>query len=59
VAIVFVGPSADTGRAAKAAQLLAAELELAPSGFVIARKAGPTPDRFPRKPGIARKRPLA
>lgn len=59
VAIVFVGPAADTSRAAAAAQLLAAELEPAPSGFVIARKAGPTPDRFPRKPGIARKRPLA
>jgi 16S rRNA (guanine527-N7)-methyltransferase len=24
----------------------------------VLRKVGPTPDRFPRRPGVARKRPL-
>jgi 16S rRNA (guanine527-N7)-methyltransferase len=59
VAIVFVGPSAETAGAVKAMRLLAAEAEPAPPGFLVARKTGPTPDRFPRRPGIARKRPLA
>jgi 16S rRNA (guanine527-N7)-methyltransferase len=29
-----------------------------PATLVVARKIAPTPDRFPRRPGIARKRPL-
>jgi 16S rRNA (guanine527-N7)-methyltransferase len=29
-----------------------------PATLVIARKVAPTPDRFPRRPGMARKRPL-
>lgn len=29
-----------------------------PAGLVVARKVAPTPGRFPRRPGIARKRPL-
>jgi hypothetical protein len=44
---------------AQAAQQIAGEVEAAPPGFVLMRKTGPTPDRFPRRPGIARKRPLA
>jgi 16S rRNA (guanine527-N7)-methyltransferase len=58
-AILFVGPSADKSSMAKAAPQLAAELEEAPPGFFVVRKTGSTPDRFPRRPGIARKRPLA
>jgi 16S rRNA (guanine527-N7)-methyltransferase len=58
-AILFVGPSADKGSVAKAAGLLAAALEETPPGFMVIRKVGPTPERFPRRPGVARKRPLA
>ena len=58
-AIVFVGPSIDEAAATKAAALLAAEPEDAPAGFLVLRKTGPTPERFPRRPGVARKRPLA
>jgi len=58
-AVLFVGPSADADAVAEAARELAGELEDSPSGFLLLRKTGPTPDRFPRRPGVARKRPLA
>jgi 16S rRNA (guanine527-N7)-methyltransferase len=58
-AVLFVGPSADLEAVARAAAELAAEVEESPTGFVLLRKTGPTPDRFPRRPGVAKKRPLA
>ena len=58
-AILFVGPSADAAAVAKAAGHLAAELSDSPPGFLVLRKLGPTPAGFPRRPGVARKRPLA
>ena len=58
-AVLFVGPSADLDAVAIAARELAAEIEESPSGFVLLRKTGPTPERFPRRPGVAKKRPLA
>jgi 16S rRNA (guanine527-N7)-methyltransferase len=57
--ILFVGPSADQSAVAKGAKLVAGELEQSPPGFIVLRKVGPTPERFPRRPGMARKRPLA
>jgi hypothetical protein len=38
---------------------LAAELEESPDGLLVLRKLGPTPDGFPRRTGVAKKRPLA
>jgi hypothetical protein len=58
-AVLFVGPTADADAVSKAAAELAAELEESPPGFFVLRKTGPTPERFPRRPGIAKKRPLA
>jgi 16S rRNA (guanine527-N7)-methyltransferase len=58
-AVLWVGPSADRARAGAVAERLAGRLEAAPSGFLVARKTGPTPPGFPRRPGMARKRPLA
>ena len=58
-AVLWVGPTADAERVARAAAHLAAELESGPPGFLVLRKVGPTPAGFPRRPGIARKRPLA
>jgi 16S rRNA (guanine527-N7)-methyltransferase len=58
-AILFVGASVDETAVGRAAAELAAEIDAAPAGFVLLRKTGPTPERFPRRPGIARKRPLA
>jgi 16S rRNA (guanine527-N7)-methyltransferase len=58
-AILWVGPSAERDRVARVAEKLAAELVESPPGFLVLRKLGPTPPGFPRRPGIARKRPLA
>ena len=57
--VLWVGPSADAEAVATVAGKLAAELEDAPPGFLVLRKTGPTPAGFPRRPGVARKRPLA
>jgi 16S rRNA (guanine527-N7)-methyltransferase len=57
--VLWVGPSADRERIAAAARHVAGELAEAPDGFVVVRKTGPTPDGFPRRTGLAKKRPLA
>ena len=57
-AILWVGPSADVGAVARvAAQLRAGEPE-EHDGLLVLPKLGPTPPGFPRRPGMARKRPL-
>ena len=58
-AILFVGSSVDEAAVGRAAAELAAEIEAAPAGFLLLRKKEPTPERLARRPGIARKRPLA
>lgn len=58
-AILWVGPSADPAAVARVAERLAATLEESPEGFIVLRKTGPTPEGFPRRNGVARKRPLA
>jgi len=58
-AILWVGPSVERDRVARVAERLAGELEDAPDGFLRLRKTGSTPAGFPRRPGLARKRPLA
>jgi 16S rRNA (guanine527-N7)-methyltransferase len=58
-AILFVGPSAEAGRVARVAERVAAEPVESPQGLIVLRKTGPTPAGFPRRPGLARKRPLA
>jgi 16S rRNA (guanine527-N7)-methyltransferase len=59
VALLFVGPSAAAGQVARVAEQLAAELAETPAGLFVLRKLAPTPPGFPRRPGVARKRPLA
>lgn len=56
--ILWVGPSVEPARVARAAARLAGELEDSPAGFLVVRKTGPTPTGFPRRPGVAKKRPL-
>lgn len=58
-AVLFVGPSAEAERVAAVAERLAAELVKSPPGMLVLQKLGATPVGFPRRPGIARKRPLA
>ena len=57
--VLWVGPSAQPDRLAQVAGRIAGELAESPPGFTVLRKLGPTPSGFPRRPGIARKRPLA
>lgn len=58
-AVLWVGPSADVAAVAQVAARLAGDLDEAPAGFIVVRKTGPTPPGFPRRPGVAKKRPLA
>lgn len=57
-ALLLHGPSADREAVAAVARRLNAEAEDAGPYFVL-RKLGPTPPGFPRRPGMAKKRPLA
>jgi 16S rRNA (guanine527-N7)-methyltransferase len=57
--VLWVGPSADREAVARVVERLAGELVDSPAGFLVLRKIGPTPPGFPRRPGMARKRPLA
>ena len=59
IAIVWVGESADREAVARVAGLLAAELERDADGLLVLRKTGRTPAGFPRRSGMAKKRPLA
>ncbi len=58
-AILWVGETADRGAVAAVATRLAAELEYDDRGLLLLRKTGPTPAGFPRRSGMAKKRPLA
>jgi 16S rRNA (guanine527-N7)-methyltransferase len=58
VAILWVGETADRERVARVAARLGAELERENDGLLVLRKLEPTPPGFPRRPGMAKKRPL-
>ena len=57
--VLWVGPSADLDAVGAASAQVAGELVESPPGFAVVRKVGPTPEGFPRRPGMAKKRPLA
>jgi len=57
--VLWVGPSAEPERVARVAERVGGELVDSPPGFLVLRKVAPTPPGFPRRPGIAKKRPLA
>jgi 16S rRNA (guanine527-N7)-methyltransferase len=57
--VLWVGPSADLEAVDAASMQVGGELEASPPGFAVLRKTGPTPAGFPRRPGMAKKRPLA
>jgi 16S rRNA (guanine527-N7)-methyltransferase len=57
--VLWVGENADLDRVAQVAARLAAEPTPSESGLCVLRKVGPTPAGFPRRVGVARKRPLA
>ncbi len=58
-AVLFVGPAADVGAVARVAEQLGGGAPEDHGGLLVIPKLGPTPPGFPRRPGMARKRPLA
>jgi len=59
MAILWIGATALLESVATVAERLAARLEDGPEGLLVLRKVGPTPPGFPRRAGMAKKRPLA
>lgn len=59
IAVLWVGESADLEAARRAGELLCATLEASEPGLVVLRKTAATPSGFPRRTGVAKKRPLA
>jgi 16S rRNA (guanine527-N7)-methyltransferase len=58
LAVLWVGPSADAAHVARVAERLGGRLDDGPPGLLVLRKLEPTPEGFPRRTGVARKRPL-
>ena len=58
-AILWVGPSADAGAVARVAERLGGGPPEEHGGLLVLPKVESTPPGFPRRPGVARKRPLA
>ena len=58
-AVLWVGPTVEIDRVTRVAEQLAAAPPEERDGLLVIRKLGPTPEGFPRRPGMARKRPLA
>jgi 16S rRNA (guanine527-N7)-methyltransferase len=57
--VLWVGPSAEPDRVARVAERIGGELAETHDGLLVLRKVKPTPAGFPRRTGVARKRPLA
>jgi 16S rRNA (guanine527-N7)-methyltransferase len=58
-AVLWVGESVVAAGLAAAAKMLGAAAPELEEGLLVARKVEPTPPGFPRRVGVARKRPLA
>jgi 16S rRNA (guanine527-N7)-methyltransferase len=59
IALLWVGETAEPDAVAHVAGRLGGELEEDRDGLLLLRKLVPTPAGFPRRPGMAKKRPLA
>jgi 16S rRNA (guanine527-N7)-methyltransferase len=57
-AVLWLGPSADLDALSRVSEQLGGSTVEERSGLAVARKIAPTPAGFPRRPGLARKRPL-
>jgi 16S rRNA (guanine527-N7)-methyltransferase len=57
--VLWLGPSADLEAVAKVSELLGGGPPEEHDGLVVLRKVAPTPAGFPRRVGVAKKRPLA
>jgi 16S rRNA (guanine527-N7)-methyltransferase len=57
--VLFVGPSADVEALARVSERVGGGSPEAAGGIVVLPKVARTPEGFPRRPGVAKKRPLA
>ena len=57
--VLWVGPSADAGAVARVAERVGGGEPEERDGLLVIPKVEPTPPGFPRRVGVARKRPLA
>jgi 16S rRNA (guanine527-N7)-methyltransferase len=57
--VLLVGPSADLEAVARVAEQVGGGVPVLYAGALVIPKLAPTPEGFPRRPGVARKRPLA
>jgi 16S rRNA (guanine527-N7)-methyltransferase len=58
-AVLWAGESTSPGTLERVAEAVGGGPPEWRDGLLVARKVGPTPDGFPRRVGVARKRPLA
>jgi 16S rRNA (guanine527-N7)-methyltransferase len=58
-ALLWLGASVDPAAVARAAALVGGGEPEEREGLVVVRKVAPTPPGFPRRAGVAKKRPLA
>jgi 16S rRNA (guanine527-N7)-methyltransferase len=56
--VLWVGPSADAERVARVAEQVGGEVAEVRDGLMVLRKVRATPAGFPRRAGVASKRPL-
>jgi 16S rRNA (guanine527-N7)-methyltransferase len=57
--VLWIGENADISGIASVAERLGASVKDGVNGLLVLRKVSPTPVGFPRRAGMARKRPLA
>jgi 16S rRNA (guanine527-N7)-methyltransferase len=57
-AVLWVGPSVDADHVDRVSRRLGGKLASLEKGLLVLEKLAPTPPGFPRRTGIARKRPL-
>jgi len=57
--VLWLGPTADLDAVGKVSELLGGGPPEEQEGLVVLRKVSPTPPGFPRRVGVAKKRPLA
>jgi 16S rRNA (guanine527-N7)-methyltransferase len=57
--VLYVGPTADAGAVSRVSERLGGGPAEQLPGLLVLRKLEPTPPGFPRRPGVAKKRPLA
>jgi 16S rRNA (guanine527-N7)-methyltransferase len=57
--VLYVGPTADAAAVSRVSERLGGGPAEEIPGLLVLQKLEPTPPGFPRRPGVAKKRPLA